>query len=320
MNIRSVSFSLSFFVFLGIALALSVIASHMADSEPGEILLTDNKLQKEAQKRRLTFFGNKTSKDNLTAIEKVLRGFMAENPDIIISYEGVQGEQYWDTLNRRLETGGMDDMMMLHHDYVIRLGAHGKLADMGDLAAAHEFSALMRDQFQEAKGLVHFLPTTLSTYNLYANENLLKKHGQKIPRNLEEFAAVCDYFVNQGIVPIVANRFASLRHLIAAKGLYPLYRQKDPGGEIEKFNTGEQDIVEFLKPGVELVAHMRDRGWIDPAEVLDTTHGKKDLEIFSKGERPFLIGGGWTEPRLAALRPKFQYSLYPFPLLSRLRN
>ena len=159
------------------------------------------------------------------------------------------------------------------------------------------------------------VPTSISAFGLYCNEDLLKKHKQKIPKNLQEFMDVCAYFKNKGITPIVANNDISLKTIILAKGLYPVYQQQDKDAAMEQFNTGERDLAKTLEPGFTLVEEMIQRGYVDADEALKTEKTKDDLILFAKGEQPFMLTGAWAAPRLRDLQPKFTFSIHPYPIL-----
>jgi raffinose/stachyose/melibiose transport system substrate-binding protein len=137
----------------------------------------------------------------------------------------------------------------------------------------------------------------------------------EVPTNWEEFSEECDAFVALGIVPIIGNNFTTWRSLIAAKGLYPVYQMEHPEEMIEKFNSGEVDIMDYLSDGIDMVGEMLDRGWFDKVEALNTGSTSDDLELFAQGDRPFMITGGWASPRVKALEPAFSYGIYPFPIL-----
>jgi raffinose/stachyose/melibiose transport system substrate-binding protein len=269
----------------------------------------------EQEEVELTFFGFKVDAMNLTAIETAMQGYMDENPNVRISYEGLKSADYWDMLDIRKENDTLDNIFMVHHDDVVELKKEGKLADLSDLSTISNFSEMARSQFMEEDGSVYFLPTQISTFNLYINRELLEAHDIAIPTNWEEFAAACDYFVELGVTPIVGNNFTTWRSLISAKGLYPVYQLEHPEELIAKFNTGEADIMEYLSEGIEMVGEMLDRGWFDREEALNTGSTSDDLDIFAQGDRPFMITGGWASQRLKAKGADFDYGIYPFPIL-----
>jgi raffinose/stachyose/melibiose transport system substrate-binding protein len=267
------------------------------------------------QEIEITFFGFKADAMNLTAIETALQGYMKEHPSVRISYEGLKGSAYWDALDARSENNELDDIIMVHHDDVVRLKEEGKLADLSDLSTISNFSEMAQTQFTEEDGSVYFLPTQISTFGLYINYDLLKEYDIEIPTNWSEFATACDYFVEKGIVPIIGNNLNTFRSLMAAKSLYPIYQMEKPEEMIEKFNSGEEDIMKYCTAGIEMVGEMLDRGWFDKEEVLNTASTSDDLALFAEGKRPFLITGGWASQRLMALEPDFEYGIYPYPIL-----
>lgn len=263
----------------------------------------------------LTFMGYKADALNLVAIEAALRGFMDENPYITVNYEGIKGTAYWEAFEKRADSGNLTDIIMVDRDHMLALRDEDRLMDLSDLATIENFAPLAYSQIVAEDGGIYFLPTCISTYNLYINHDLLKEHGQKIPTNYSEFAAVCDYFAARGVTPVIANNYGSLKSLVIAKGMYPVYQKENYREEIEAFNSGEKDITETLRPGVELVETMIERGWFDCEEVLSTNQTSDDLALFVQGERPFMITGGWASPRVAAQEPAFTYGVYPYPVL-----
>lgn len=263
---------------------------------------------------KLTFFGYKYEAINVTAIEDSLRDFMQENEHISITYEGIKGVDYYEVLDKRISTKNGNDIFMVDQASVLDLQKKGVLADLSDLSTIYDFSDLVRNQMN-ANDTLQYVPTSISAFGLYCNEDLLKKHKQKIPKNLQEFMDVCAYFKNKGITPIVANNDISLKTIILAKGLYPVYQQQDKDAAMEQFNTGERDLAKTLEPGFTLVEEMIQRGYVDADEALKTEKTKDDLILFAKGEQPFMLTGAWAAPRLRDLQPKFTFSIHPYPIL-----
>lgn len=264
---------------------------------------------------KLSFFGYKADALNLTAIEDCLGNFMDEHPDIEIVYEGLKGNVYWDAFDKRLETGNVDDIIMIDHDRLLEMSSEGKLADLSDLAGIDNFTELMRGQIQNDDGSVYFLPLCISAHGFYCNLDLLAEYGQAVPTNYEELAEVCDFFVSEGITPIIVNNYDSLLTTVIAKGMYSVYQSDDSAEIINQFNSGEKNIAEQLLPGLELVQTFIDRGWIDREEALVTNLTSDDIALFAEGNHPFMITGGWASPRVEALKPDFDFMIYPYPVL-----
>ncbi|WP_294149623.1 ABC transporter substrate-binding protein [uncultured Clostridium sp.] len=293
-------------------LAVAILAGC---SQKQEQNIVYNYTQKEEQPQtNLTFFGYKYEALNVMAIEDALHGFMDEYPEISITYDGIKGAEYYEVLNKRIATGNGDDIIMVDHERVLELGEQGKLADLSGISTLDNFSDLALSQI-DAGGKVYYLPTSISAFGLYCNLDLLKEYKQEIPENIAEFEAVCDYFVSQGITPIVANNDISLKTAAIAKAMLPVYRKEDVMAELERFNSGEADLAEAFRPGFELVEEMLERGWADREEALNTTKTKDDLVLFTGGERPFMLTGAWAVPRVRDLDPGFDFIVTPYPFM-----
>lgn len=185
---------------------------------------------------QITFFGNKYEPENVVVIEEILTSFMEENPDIYISYESLKGNDYYDALMKRMETGNGDDIFMVNHDTALQLEEEGKLCELSGLSTIPDFTVRILDQMSD-DGEIYWMPTTVSAFGLYCNLDLLEENGQKVPETLPEWEAVCDYFTGMGITPVIANNDISLKTLAIGRSFYCLYQegsQKEVFGRINR--------------------------------------------------------------------------------------
>lgn len=300
--------------FLPVLLAVAMAAGLLAGCSGQKNMIYESEEEGAGPQVSLTFFGFKEEALNVIAIEEALHSYMDLYPEVSISYDGIKSPNYFDVLEKRIATGNEDDIIMVDHQRVLELGRQGKLADLSELSTLEDFSELAESQMW-ATGELLYVPTSISAFGLYCNRDLLKAHGQKIPEDLEEFRAVCDYFVSAGITPIVANNDISLKTVAIAKAMLPVYQSEDTDGEFRRFNSGEADLAEAFRPGFELVEEMLKRGWVDAQEAGVTAKTKDDLALFAKGERPFMLTGAWAVPRLRELAPEFDFEVRPYPLL-----
>ena len=58
---------------------------------------------------------------------------MKENPNIVITYESIRGTDYFDTLNKRMESGTGDDIFIVNHDTMLELQSKGQVTDLTGL-------------------------------------------------------------------------------------------------------------------------------------------------------------------------------------------
>ncbi len=282
--------------------------------QQGENIVIHDSSRANGPQISLTFFGYKYEALNVVAIEDALHGFMDVHPEVNISYDGIKSPEYFDVLDKRLSTGNGDDIFMVDHERVLELREQGALADLSDLTTIDSFSDLARSQMSAGKE-IDYLPTSISAFGLYCNLDLLEAHGQSVPENLEDLEAVCDYFVSQGITPIIANNDISLKTVVIARSLFSYYQEGESVQAMERFNNGQEDLAQALRPGFALVEEMLERGWVDRDEALSTAKTKDDLLLFAKGKQPFMLTGAWAVPRVRALEPEFEFEVRPYPIL-----
>ena len=294
--------------------SLFLSASLLGGCSAGRNIIIDDTPTAPPPQTKLTFFGFKYEALNVLAIEDALHGYMDEHPELCISYDGIKGLDYYDVLQKRLDTGNGDDIFMVDHERVLELSGQGRLADLSDLSTVADFSDLAMSQMS-ASGAIYYLPTSISAFGLYCNTDLLKAHGRESPENRAQLEEACRYIASQGITPIVANNDISLKTVVLGGALLPLYQGTDTAQAIARFNTGEDDLAQALLPGFQLVEQMLSQGWVDAGEALTTAKTKDDLVLFAQGERPFMLTGAWAVSRLRELAPGLRFEVRPYPIL-----
>ncbi len=297
------------------AFAAACLAGGCGSGESGSIIILDGK-NEQTKKTALTVYGHRTDRYSLSVIESALQGYMsAYSADV--SYEGAADAYYWNALDTRYKTDNLDDVFMTDRDRLLTM--QDSLADLTDAVNADAYNEFTRSQLYSADGKIYAAPTGISTYGLYVNYDLLQKHGQSVPRNLSEFTAVCDYFVKNGVAPLVCNNYSSLSSLILARGLHETYARSDTADEIEKFNANPSALAAPLSDGVDLVYSMIESNWIDLTEAAGTQSLCDDLSLFARGDRPFMITGGWASATLRRILKRegksLSYGIHAYPVL-----
>ena len=184
----------------------------------------------------LNFYGYKTEAINVVAIEEILQAYMDKNPNITITYESVKGTEYYEILKKRLASNNYDDIFMIDEDNLQQLTNYNYFEDLSKLKTIKNFNTNSLEQMVQPDNTIPYIPTSISAFGLYCNLDLLEKHHQSVPKNNQEFMAVCQYFIEQGITPIIANNDISLKTIALAKGLYPIYQSPEKDRIIASLN------------------------------------------------------------------------------------
>lgn len=263
----------------------------------------------------LNFYGYKTEAINVVAIEEILQAYMDKNPNITITYESVKGTEYYEILKKRLASNNYDDIFMIDEDNLQQLTNYNYFEDLSKLKTIKNFNTNSLEQMVQPDNTIPYIPTSISAFGLYCNLDLLEKHHQSVPKNNQEFMAVCQYFIEQGITPIIANNDISLKTIALAKGLYPIYQSPEKDRIIASLNQDPSILCNYLKEGYQYVKQLIDNKFIDAATTLKTEKTADDLIQFEENKNPFMLTGAWASVRVEKSSQDLNFKVYPYPIL-----
>ena len=296
-------------------LAMTMLVSCLAGCSSNSTDKVKTVGEEKKEQVTLTFFGNKADESNVHVIESIMSSFMKDHPNIVITYESIKGTDYYDTLNKRMENGTGDDIFMVNHDTMLELHAKGQVADLTGLSTIDSYTEDQKNQFVSEDG-IFWLPTTVSSFGLYCNMDMLKEHNQSVPTNIVEFETVCDYFLEKGITPIVANNDISLKTMAIGVSYFDEYQNGTEGQLFTDLNSGKVGLGESLDAGLTVVEEIIQKGYVDAAVAAETQKTSGDLEAFAKGENPFMLTGAWASNRVKNdFGATFAYEVHPLPVL-----
>ena len=296
-------------------LAMTMLMSCLAGCSSNSTDKVQTVGEEKKEQVTLTFFGNKADESNVHVIESIMSSFMKDHPNIVITYESIKGTDYYDTLNKRMENGTGDDIFVVNHDTMLELHAKGQVADLTGLSTIDSYTEDQKNQFVSEDG-IFWLPTTVSSFGLYCNMDMLKEHNQSVPTNIVEFETVCDYFLEKGITPIVANNDISLKTMAIGVSYFDEYQNGTEGQLFTDLNSGKVGLGESLDAGLTVVEEIIQKGYVDAAVAAETQKTSGDLEAFAKGENPFMLTGAWASNRVKNdFGATFAYEVHPLPVL-----
>ena len=296
-------------------LAMTMLMSCLAGCSSNSTAKVQTVGEEKKEQVILTFFGNKADESNVHVIESIMSSFMKDHPNIVITYESIKGTDYYDTLNKRMENGTGDDIFMVNHDAMLELHAKGQVADLTGLSTIDSYTEDQKNQFVSEDG-IFWLPTTVSSFGLYCNMDMLKEHNQSVPTNIVEFETVCDYFLEKGITPIVANNDISLKTMAIGVSYFDEYQNGTEGQLFTDLNSGKVGLGESLDAGLTVVEEIIQKGYVDAAVAAETQKTSGDLEAFAKGENPLMLTGAWASNRVKNdFGATFAYEVHPLPVL-----
>lgn len=268
--------------------------------------------------KEISFFGYTAEAENLFAVEEALHGFMKANEGLNVIYEGVNGAEYWTALKKRAEANVLDEVFMVDRDHITDLINSGIATDVKHILDLEAYCDVARSQIltkvAEGTEQVYFVPMCVSSFGLYVNYGLLSANGIKIPENFGELQNACEYFVSKGVTPIVVNNASCVKSLIIARGMNGVYNNAETENTINLFNSDSSALAAKLEGGINMVAQMVADGWIDGVQANKAEQASGALDVFAKGESPFMIAEGSATVKLKKLNGQIKYGVHPYPV------
>ncbi|MFV0303375.1 MAG: ABC transporter substrate-binding protein [Paracoccus sp. (in: a-proteobacteria)] len=138
----------------------------------------------------------------------IVDGFNASHPNDRLSVE-FRGNQIDNQLRVALLAGsGPDLVYTAGPSYVAPMARAGQLLALDEYAQKYGWNERILPVFLEMgryDGALYALPKTYETLGLFYNATLFADHGWEPPSTLDEFEAVADAMLAEGIVPISAG-------------------------------------------------------------------------------------------------------------------
>lgn len=274
-------------------------------------------LQLVAEKKapvRLTFFGFKTGATKVEEIERILNAYMAQHPNVVITYEGISND-YVDILTQRLQSNNADDIFMISPSafstYAERGWIGSKIVDLSDRDFIRRFNPHMQ-RLITINGQIPGAPLCMSVVGLMANMDLLRACGiDEVPQTYSDWIASMETIRAQGRMPLLSylGNDASPMFLAAGRAFAPSLR---PGASSQvpdkaNFYAGLSDIAQLMRAGL-----------IDRAQLLEATDSRSYQKVlggaFAAGKAAYAIVPSWGLNAFLSAKPAFSYRYCGLPL------
>lgn len=246
-----------------------------------------------------------------------VEAFMEENPDIIVEYEAIDGNNYDKLLKVRLMTDDAPDVFMIQWGQYAKYNQEGYLMDLTGQPAMEllKTSQPLTDAFTiDEKQFGFPLSTNGGPIPIYYNKVYFDKLGITPPTTLDEFYDVCEKIKADGVDPIVfggqdkwpIELFFRFRQYSGMLSEHPQW-----GKELYE---GEMLASEFFKNEYEMTQNLLDKGYISKASL--TLTWPQSVPYFIEGKAAMLPQGPWVPslPEIAEVDPEqFQLACFTSP-------
>ncbi len=235
--------------------------------------------------------------------QDALADFQEMHPDVTVEFELKTFEQMQQTARMVLNSNDVPDVMEINKGNATAglYSMEGLLTNLDEVAAERGWDEMLSPSIQTTarydergvmgNGSLFGVPTYGEYIMVYYNKDMFAERGMEIPTTLEEFEAICDQFVAEGIVPITVGGADNwtLTHNWQELMLYEADRELINNFQ---FLTGEVDFQgeAFTFGATKFQEHVQ-KGYYG-----DNANGVTDSDsnnAFVQGQYPIRITGSW---------------------------
>ena len=155
----------------------------------------------------------------------LIEEFNKTNPNINIEFKPFKSTEYNTILNNTLHSGtGVDILQLRPYDAAIALADAGFLTPLDGLAGLDQIPDVYQEAAKGSDGNVYGVPFMLNNAVIFYNKEMFDELGLEVPETYEEFLAVCEQLLNNGIIPIAqsgkAGYLLSMTHAVIGESAY----------------------------------------------------------------------------------------------------
>lgn len=242
------------------------------------------------EKIEIHFLTNTNGGKEIPIFNTLIEEIENDHANLKILFEGYEsssnGKTFSDMIDQRVKNGKANDIVTMDVANIFDYANQGKLLDLSDSEIGQSLNAYaQRDSL--VNGKIMSLPLSMTSYCLWINMDVLNKCQLAIPTNWNEFLNCCKVLKESGYQPIVGTKNFPKMFILACLG--DIYLSEEQETIIEKLNSGEVNISQYAKTGMEHLVTLIENGYIDSQKALQ--YKPKDTkELFTSQQGIFAIG------------------------------
>lgn len=209
-------------------------------------------VEKEFPDIDLVQVGNYTSDRGLVEYERRLEH--DDLPDMVMTWPLEIGEEYWDD----------------------------RLMDLSGMPFTSRYNTSMLDKISK-DGKLYYLPGPAQVRGIVYNKTMFEENGWQVPRNYNEFIALCQQIEQSGIRAIQLG-FQNPEVLDTAFVGYSFgncFSKPEDAQWLEDYNNGKGSFGDQFGPALDTFQQMRDAGIWKPGD-LNVDYAEREKMMFSR--------------------------------------
>lgn len=253
--------------------------------------------------------------EDKAAYAEFFKDFNKQNPDVKITFEAFEPQNYATVLSTALAADkGPDVMMVRAYGAFEAMAKPGYLTELDakSVPALASFPALaLKGETLRADGKVYAVPFATQTMLVVYNEELFAKAGVSVPETWDQFVEVCRKLKAAGIIPLANGTATAWQNETLTSAL--LSSQFGKGFEAD-IVAGKADFTD--KRFVDALGRLKalaEAGYLAPSfEGIDYPSSQ---QLFSSGQAAMFAGGSFEMAPFLKANPALKLGAFASPVL-----
>jgi raffinose/stachyose/melibiose transport system substrate-binding protein len=252
-----------------------------------------------------------------------MQQFQETHPDVTVEFELKTFDQIQQTAQMILNSSDAPDVMEVNKGNATAglYASQGLLTDLTDVAAERGWDQIMSPSIQttsryDENGIMGSGPLYgVTNYGefvmVYYNKDMFDERGLEVPTSLEEFEAIADAFVAEGITPIAIG---ALDKWPVTQNFYELALYEADRDFVSAYELFQGDLdfhgPEFTFAAERLLEHFN-RGYYSP-DATGIGYGDANA-AFVQGQFPMNLTGSWMFGSFLNDITDFEWGIFVMP-------
>ncbi|WP_161601460.1 ABC transporter substrate-binding protein [Paenibacillus luteus] len=245
-------------------------------------------------------------------LKEINKKFHEKYPNITIEYENAPVDQYQTLIKTRFASGDAPDIVgVAPGTWKVPFVEAGYLMDLSDRPWVSRLQEGAKEM-ESMDGKVYALPLDQNAIGVIYNKKIFADMGLSIPKNWEEFLALCEQIKAAGITPLaIGNKDLWVTQIIPyAMAPSAIYRD-NPDFDQQMYEGNATFVGSAWNQMMEDYISLDEKGYFNKG-ILGTNYDQM-VQLMATDKTSMMVMGNWALPAILAVNPDVELGMFPLP-------
>lgn len=241
---------------------------------------------------------------------ELIEQFENEHSNIRIELQVIPDNQWIDVVKKKVLVRETPDIIRIDRELLENIGVEN-FCEMTPEESWYDRVIPIQRESKEVNGKLYGLPIISGeSFFVVYNREIFKKYDLKIPRNVEQFEAVCEILKENGEVPLYVSDKDSWTTQTAFNAIAPQVTGEEVWEELRTGQISWSEVPEFAEI-FQTMKELREKGYTNE-NYRDATYTGA-VNAMAHGEAAMYIVGNYFIQDVLELNPEADLMVFPVP-------